>query len=77
MPETYRYQRLARTRIAGCPQWGVRSRGKNMRAIAHGIIDPMAQGTPGGWPGSGLTAITTYIWRVLWWSLPKASRKEH
>eukprot|EP00974_Lingulodinium_polyedra_P092671 8977515-Lingulodinium_polyedra.AAC.1 len=21
-PETYRYQRLARSRIAGCPHWG-------------------------------------------------------
>eukprot|EP00974_Lingulodinium_polyedra_P070446 6817063-Lingulodinium_polyedra.AAC.1 len=29
MPETYRYQRLARTRIAGWPHWGVCARGKN------------------------------------------------
>eukprot|EP00974_Lingulodinium_polyedra_P107588 10413141-Lingulodinium_polyedra.AAC.1 len=26
---------------------------------------------------AGLTAITTYNWRVLWWSLPTTSRKDY
>ena len=29
MPESYRYQRLARMRLRGCPQWGRRARGRN------------------------------------------------
>ena len=30
LPESYRYQRLARARLRGRPQWGRRARGANL-----------------------------------------------